>query len=1061
MAFILSGLMLLVVLPLTPIPTASASTLQDLEISKAIHPRVGGHYDRWDSIDPLADIQSNSAVPIQTREISVSLCPGNHTATGVCPNNANLWTRTKLLQSIGAGAAIEANWSGEQFLAYEPGVHTAIFEFSQEDLDPSNDKVIYLFHIDDPLRDVVFVDAEWNESKIRNSATDYPFSVSVDIRNWLASEAVEVGWSMYRIDAEVGRAAACFMIGVGTPNDPNLPIDTIPPRLALIVTEDGSNRTIEATSPDLNAGSSYDLIWVATHNGTANDTWSGEIGWENSSQSLAHSFTMIDLADGEWCVETRLIDRRMFVSADSNIHLLSGISTRLTLNLPNISAPTEGVYEIEPGILDAPSDPNGWNDAGPPIRMIVDDTADLWISDVRPARGGAPNLVLHEGQWLTQFPFGDRSIAVDVENRGYLPIETTVRIEALDMISQGLAYGPSECEVALTPAESHTCIFDFPLLGQYTLNASIDSTMTATDANPSDNWYEIDLSVNETVIAPYVSAPLQNAVFDSGESIQLVAGVSQMAAAPLTFEWKLNYEEPIGNGQITNITLPMGEWMLTCFVTDANNNTEVATRSVRILNRVPLEADPYLISGEAISIQGMTFEFGEPEYPPAGVIHAKAVNRGLAPLRSIDFLFSPTQVGETLELSRFEVWGNLSTILPDTVPRESLQLLRVENSSTGKLVDMESDEDEFSIFANDSFFLRVNDQVGGRYMFIGELELTNVTPAELRTEQRTGGGLTVKWNPEGDLTNPYLGGWRVFKRELFPFRWPYESASDFEQTVEMHAVADLPPLSTGWSDPEHLTAGDCASYVVVSFDIQGISDYTHGNVTGWNEVGAPSLQCGDAEPPVLNIVGLTAEVTFDSVSDRHTVTLNWTWPEFSSQEDNVSWSLYRSENLPSTVRYLDPIATGLWGEPGTYSSYSEAESAAQRGIKLGQEYHYILIPTDDVGNADHSMRDDNTVTVLVRDQFWDHHPEYLPTKGEEIRYHEDEWMNQFQKDVREPYFQQAAIFAIVLIVINMIAIPIVINRNRFAKRRIAAFAKSVSKRRTANEFADDIDDIFF
>jgi hypothetical protein len=267
-------------------------------------------------------------------------------------------------------------------------------------------------------------------------------------------------------------------------------------------------------------------------------------------------------------------------------------------------------------------------------------------------------------------------------------------------------------------------------------------------------------------------------------------------------------------------------------------------------------------------------------------------------------------------------------------------------------------------------------------------------------------------------------------------------------------------MSTGWTDPTPLDSDVCVSYVVVAFDIQGLADYRYGNVTGWQPLTNPNLQCGDAISPSLTVEGFTSEITFDSVNDLHTITISWEWPDYSGFEDNISWNLYRSQNLPTSVRYLDPIATGLWGEVGTSSSFSETESPVIDGIKMGQNYNYILIAIDDVGNSDYLIRDDNTVSVLIEDMFWANHPELKPGIPEEIRYHEVEWKNQFQKDIRDPFFQQAAIFAIGLLVINMIAIPVIINKNRFAKRRIKAFAKSVAAKRSADDFAEEIDDMF-
>ena len=252
--------MLLILLPMSPVQTVAAETLQDLSIQSAVQPRIDGHYDRWDSIDPLAMIRSEALVQISTRDIEVELCPGNHTLSAECPNDSNLWSRTLILASIMPGSTIEANFGGTQFLAHQSGVHTAVFKFSDQDLDPSDDVLTYLFYIDDPLRDVELSNIDWNETLVRNSGVEYPVPITIDSRNWLTDEPIEVGWSLFKLDAEVGRAGACFYIGLGTANQSDVPVDTVPPRLATIITPgEADNRTIEFSSPDLTSGSSYNL----------------------------------------------------------------------------------------------------------------------------------------------------------------------------------------------------------------------------------------------------------------------------------------------------------------------------------------------------------------------------------------------------------------------------------------------------------------------------------------------------------------------------------------------------------------------------------------------------------------------------------------------------------------------------------------------------------------------------------------------------------------------------------------------------------------------------------
>ena len=90
--------------------------------------------------------------------------------------------------------------------------------------------------------------------------------------------------------------------------------------------------------------------------------------------------------------------------------------------------------------------------------------------------------------------------------------------------------------------------------------------------------------------------------------------------------------EILGYGQVTNITLPMGEWILTLYVTDEAGNLEIATQPIRILNRVELQSLPYVTGGVSISTYSMELVFDEPQLPPAGVFYPAAYNKGKEPL---------------------------------------------------------------------------------------------------------------------------------------------------------------------------------------------------------------------------------------------------------------------------------------------------------------------------------------------------------------------------------------------------------------------------------------------
>ena len=440
-------------------------------------------------------------------------------------------------------------------------------------------------------------------------------------------------------------------------------------------------------------------------------------------------------------------------------------------------------------------------------------------------------------------------------------------------------------------------------------------------------------------------------------------------------------------------------------------------------------------------------------------------------MRSFDFrLYSSNS--QDLNVDFIDFWGNISHLIPSSVSPASVVAMHVINATSGVLSPLDTD-DLFEAFeSNNSFHLRLNGVSSGSIMLVGDMAPVNVTPLNLRTEKSAGGELTLLWDSEGPIEDPYFGGWRVYKRVEFPFRWPYENLNDFESTVTQNFVVDLPGNQTEWRDPTPLDQGKCASYILAAIDHQGLVDYTHGNVTGFKEVGNPDLQCGDSQSPDYEMQDIRISLSYDydispgNESDSHSITVTWTYPEIPDEdgdgipdEENVTWSLYRTQNLPQSVEFIDPILTGLWGEPLTTESYTEVQASGEDGLSIGQTYHYILIPEDAVGNSDYVVRNDNTASILIQDMFWETNPHLIPDVITPDRNHDNDWMNSFLEDISDQNFQTSSLVAIVIIAINLIAVPMVINRNRKIRRRLKLLLEKVGDRDSVSE-DDDLDEFF-
>ena len=120
--------------------------------------------------------------------------------------------------------------------------------------------------------------------------------------------------------------------------------------------------------------------------------------------------------------------------------------------------------------------------------------------------------------------------------------------------------------------------------------------------------------------------------------------------------------EVLGYGQVSNFTMPMGEWQLTLYVEDSAGNLEIAIQPIRILNRVEFTAEPHIVSGVAISTYSMALEFDEPELPPPGIFYPSAYNRNKEPLVMFNMSME-SPYGVNISVDSFEATLDLLTTL--------------------------------------------------------------------------------------------------------------------------------------------------------------------------------------------------------------------------------------------------------------------------------------------------------------------------------------------------------------------------------------------------------------
>ncbi len=1062
-------------LPLLPATEATGSrNIQDFMIVEGVDPISEAHYSVWDPIFLEVKVQSNASTPIGGRSIIAEICLGDHVSTATCPSV--LFSRQTTIPTLNPQESTTVSFVDPFYaLEYTNQTYTVVFRFSYENIRPADDRLATKFFLDEFFQDIIYISNTLDSNEILNPGVNYSSTVSVTSIGWPSEDQVNVGWTLNQVDVPMGSSQFCMYVGAGFFENPVPPLDSTPPYLTVdaYALNDVINATFNATS--LSNEETYSLRWEVVTGLTVNDTHSGSYDWQSDGNDISIQMDFSGMEEGLHCVRAELVLPHLLITESSSIVPVSGSSSSLDISVPNLQFPSEGIYDVTIWVQSS-ADPNPWNNLGETVRVVVSDDVDIVVVGISPARGD--ELVVPIGfENFVKFPYGEDALQVQLRNDGDMPWNTTLNIELFN-ISSGyslVAGYPVSCTKRIDPGELVSCIFPMYHLGQFVVNATTTSSTGLIDTDPANNYFETQITINQTSTGAYVAVPpIDNIEFETGESIMFVAGLAVDSPLPVNYTWKIDYVETIGYGRVINTTLPMGNHQITLHVRHSlmspTDFDEVSSRHVKVLNRIQFQEMPIVTSGEAVSIEQMDFEVLDVSFP-ANVVHAQAVNIGKTPLRSFDFRLYPT-VGEDLNVDYIDFWGNISQLIPSSVSPSSVVAMHILNGSTGALSPLNS-EDLFEAFeSNNSFHLRLNGVSSASIMLVGDMAPVNVTPMNLRTQKSAGGELTLLWDSEGPIDDPYFGGWRVYKRVEFPFRWPYENIADFESTVTQNFVIDLPGNQTEWKDPTPLEDGICASYILVAVDHQGLVDYTHGNVTGFKEVGNPDLQCGDSQAPDYEMQDLRVTLSYDydvsagNETDSHSVTVTWIYPEIPDEdgdgfpdEENVTWSLYRTQNLPQSVQFIEPILTGLWGEPLTSQSYTEVQATGEDGLSIGQTYHYILIPEDAFGNSDFIVRNDNTASILITDQFWETNPHLIPDVVIPDRNHENDWMNSFLEDISDEGFQTSSLVAIVIIAINLIAVPMVINRNRKIRRRLKFLVDKVGDRLPAGQ-DDDLDEFF-
>jgi len=774
-----------------------------------------------------------------------------------------------------------------------------------------------------------------------------------------------------------------------------------------------------------------------------NMTWGWRLTHDFGGAPVAASYTEVDLTGYNW-----------------------GGLTQLSRDLPVFSHDEPGRYILEFGIFNSSGDLVPTNNVDS-VHLRLDDTSDLVVMGFMPTHN-------------TQDPsapyyYGNDAVAAVVENQG----NTTITGSSMTMIVSdvlGNVDTQQTCSLpTLTPGASHQCLFDLDFTGvdrRISVTIPIDLGLW-NDVNPEDN--EVTQSGVDIEVGPIrasISQSNSNGIYTTAETMTLVARTAETAAGPLNYTWKIDGVFdllPGWHGAVVEVPVAnydLGQHTIALIVRDGMGYSESEFLTITILHHTDIDGGA-AYTGEGLSVNEAVLVHEE-SLPLLGLNYG--IGNGKAPLMIHSFgLEAPASSNEDVELIEMDIQFNLSELLPANINPETVELrfLPAMNSTTWGFV---APPNEVTI--HDDGTIDVTLRENAILLFIGVLPMPEVNLEDVRLERRPEGHLEVLWNATGDVENPYLSGWNIYKLAVpagsstyFPSPEASSNPSFWEDFTESTFVATTDIGNDRWYDDVPLPTGTCASYLVAPANRAGDPDLFRLNVTD-GEQGVPGLFCADAIPPVLTVSNLRATSTFSNDTACHErtgnwdrcydVRVSWTWPDHEP-EGEVSWDLYRVEVDPNglDLRALMPIESNMQAVPGEEGVFT-TNGTQDESIRPYRVFYYVLTPTDAVGNDNPVVIAQNSVRLYIEDQWWafnqhlipEPEPEPEPPLG-------SPWVGKFVDGMtNDSLFQTALGVLLMVFVMVAIGLPVLNGRHRRLKRIVAARIRQQQTQNVAEEFDD-------
>ncbi len=621
--------------------------------------------------------------------------------------------------------------------------------------------------------------------------------------------------------------------------------------------------------------------------------------------------------------------------------------TTISVNIGPLNSPLEGDFTLKYGLFVLGVDMNPMNNLKS-IPVYFDDSLDISISP--------PESTINpeENMWYA----GQNTVKVEVENKGNLSVENFIL--TLEQIYEGQYTDILQSckEIDLHPGEKINCYFDLLNPGNTNLILNINTAYANfNDEDTSDNQLSIPVQIIAGELNASVIIEREDAIFTFDDTINLIGVANSLAPSPLSFEWSKN-GWTLANGDNVNLSaknLGIGTHNMSLILTDALDRTIFIDFEIVIVNTTFFSYANNMIHGVAPTRSSARVDVSLELVPE---LKSYPIDEMLSPLYLLDIeVVNTLYPNKSPGLERLEMNIDLEKLLPPGMNlSESLNIYTVNNDTFTKL------ETDNAYFDSQDELYKIYSDSAGLFLIAAEIESVNISIEGLHVTPYKSGGMILTWNVSGEITNPFIYEWNIFRISnseelLIPFDsldsnsnedWAEItkgklsdsfrvdkslSLTSSELEISLQCVnkldEDNPNYNSDfeecnnlgfdqrWYDPNPLEADMCASYLIVASDREGRLLWNNGAVSGIDELGKGSIVCGDNKAPLIQLGNLQEEIIYDNSSSCleenldysrcYSVKLKWNWPMIISE--SVDFKLYRTEQYVTNLQFAIPLMT--------------------------------------------------------------------------------------------------------------------------------------------------------